>query len=148
MPIFAIFSTLEVSVLAVHSTAFRTIFHWWEVPVPPLLSFGCGLPYSHRTTTFVVCSPPRRPFFPSMSHPYDRSMRSRETVLLIILFSKCIYALMQNVLCRRCQRISTRRVKSCNFQPLNAFIRAYLMYTMLQTSERCCRRGDGHKPTL
>jgi len=55
-------------------------------PCSTASKFWLRVAFSHRTTTLVVCSPPRRPFFPSMSHLYQRSMRSRETVLHVILF--------------------------------------------------------------
>ena len=38
--------------------------------------------------------------FTAAPHAYKRSVRSRETVFHIVPFSKCMYALLQNVLCR------------------------------------------------
>ena len=62
-------------------------------------NFSHGSDVIFLKNALAVLFPPCGDFLSATMHPYGRSVRCRETLFHIVLFSKCMYAVLQNVRC-------------------------------------------------
>jgi len=62
-------------------------------------NFSHGSDVIFLKNALAVRFPPYGDFLSATMHPYGRSVRCRETLFHVVLFSKCMYAVLQNVRC-------------------------------------------------